>query len=69
MDKNLEKLGRRSKEMESVRAIERRRLAIERTSARAPKKRIEHTCVHAQKKEIDHSAIDRRPTTIERTYA
>jgi hypothetical protein len=45
MDKNLEKLGRRSKEMESVRAIERRRLAIERTSARASKKRIERTCI------------------------
>jgi hypothetical protein len=39
MDKNLEKLGRRSKEIESVRAIERRKCAIERTSARAPKKR------------------------------
>ena len=69
MDKNLEKLGKRSKEMESMRAIERRRLAIERTSARAPKKRIERTCDRTQKKEIDHSAIDRRPTAIERTYA
>ena len=62
MDKNLKKLGKISKEMESVRAIER-------TSARAPKKRIERTCDHMQKKEIDHSAIDRRPTAIEHTYA
>ena len=69
MDKNLEKIGKRSKEMESVRAIERRKLAIERTSARALKKRIERTCDRAQKKEIDHNAIDRRPTVIERTYA
>ena len=57
MDKNLEKLGERSKEMESVRAIERKRLAIERT------------CDRTQTKEIDHSTIDRRPTAIERTYA
>ena len=69
MDKNLEKLGKRSKEMEFIRAIERRRLAIERTSARALKKRIERTCNRAQKKKIDHSAIDHRPTAIERTYA
>jgi hypothetical protein len=69
MDKNLEKLGRRSKEMESVRAIEHRRLEIERTSDRAPKERIERTCVRAQKKEIDYSAIDRGPIAIERTYA
>ena len=69
MDKNLEKLGKRSKEMESIRAIERRRLAIERTSARALKKRIERTCNHTQKKEIDHSEIDCRLTAIERTYA
>jgi hypothetical protein len=68
MDKNLEKLGRRSKEMESVRAIERKRLVIERRSARAPKERIERTCVRAQKKEIDYSAIDRSPIAIERTY-
>jgi hypothetical protein len=39
MDKNLEKLGRRSEEIESVRAIERRKYAIERTNVRAPKKR------------------------------
>ena len=69
MDKNLEKRGKRSKEMEYVRAIERRRLAIECTSARAPKKRIERTCVRAQKKEIDHKAIDRSPMAIERTCA
>jgi hypothetical protein len=64
MDENLIK-----KELESVRAIERRILAIECTSARAPKKRIERTCVRAQKKEIDHSAIDRSSMAIERTYA
>jgi hypothetical protein len=39
MDKNLERLGRRSEEIESVRAIERRKYAIERTNVRAPKKR------------------------------
>jgi hypothetical protein len=54
--------------MESVTAIERRRLAIERTSARAPKERIERTCVRAQKKEIDYNAIDHSPIAIERTY-
>jgi hypothetical protein len=54
--------------MESVRAIERRRLAIERTSAQAPKERIERTCVRAQKKEINYSAIDCSPIAIERTY-
>ena len=69
MDKNLEKLGKRSKEIESVRAIERRGLAIERASARVLKKRIERTCDRAQKEEIDHSAIDRRPNAIEPTYA
>ena len=69
MDKNLEKLGKRLKEMEFVRVIERRGLAIERTNARALKKRIERTCDRAQKEEIDHSAIDRKPTAIERTYA
>ena len=55
--------------MESARVIERRRLAIERTSARAPKTRIERTCVSTQKKEIDHRTIDRSPTVIERTCA
>jgi hypothetical protein len=64
----VEKLGRRSKEMESVRVIERRRLAIERTSAQAPKERIERTCVRAQKKEINYSATDCSPIAIERTY-
>ena len=62
MDKNLKKLGKRSKEMESVRAIER-------TSTRAAKKRIERICDRTQKKEIDHNAIDHRPIAIERTYA
>jgi hypothetical protein len=45
-------------EVDSVDAIERRRPAIERPSARAPKARIECTCVREQKKEIDHSAIE-----------
>jgi hypothetical protein len=52
-----------------VRAIERRILAIERTSARATKKRIKRTCILTQKKEIDHSAIDCSSMVIERTYA
>ena len=60
--------GRRSRKRDSVQAIERKILAIERTSARVPKKRIERTCVRTQK-QIDHKAIDRRLTAIERTYA
>jgi hypothetical protein len=67
MDENLEK--KIKKELEFVRAIERRILAIERTSARVPKERIERTCIRTQKKEIDHSAIDRSLIAIERTYA
>ena len=55
--------------MESVRAIERRRLAIECTSPRVPKTRIERTYVHGQKKEIDHREIDRILMAIERTCA
>ena len=66
MDKNLDKI---EVELESVRAIERRRIAIERTSARAPKTRIERTCVRMHKKEIDHRSIDRSPIAIERTCA
>jgi hypothetical protein len=50
----------------SATAIECRRPAIERTSARAPKSRIERTCARAHKKRI---AIERTRPTIKRTCA
>jgi hypothetical protein len=52
-------LKEQKEKLESVGAIERRRLAIEHTNTRAPKARIERTCVHVQKKETDRSVIER----------
>jgi hypothetical protein len=66
MDKNLEKLGRRSKEIESVRTIERRKCAIERTSARAPKKRL--NALAFVRKRGDRSQCDRSQPECERSH-
>ena len=69
MDKNLEKLEEDQERVEVCEGNREQILAIKRTSAQTPKKRIERACVRAQKNEIDHRAIDHSPTAIERTCA
>jgi hypothetical protein len=66
VDKNLEKLGRKLKEIESVRAIERRKCAIERTSVRAPKKRSNAPAF--VRKRGDRSQCDRSQPECERSH-
>jgi hypothetical protein len=62
----LEKLGRRSEEIESVRTIERRKYAIERTNVRAPKKRSNAPAF--ARKRGDRSQCDRSHPECERSH-
>jgi hypothetical protein len=62
----LEKLGSRSKEMESVRTFERRNCAIERTNVRAPKKRSNVPMF--VRKRGDRSPCDRSQPECERSH-
>jgi hypothetical protein len=64
-------MGLKSKnweKLESTRAIERRRPAIKRTSARAPKARINRSAIALERRRLI-SAIERTRSAIESTCA